>query len=182
MDGGLSLQELHALLADRPAHRRPRVRAGPHPRGAAEHYSVMSTVDIAALPIDRLAEDDAHLWKRVTNSGLDSQVGVMETWGFRYHAALTWIKPYSRLGVYLRHQTEHLLLSTRGRLPIRFRSQSTWFYASLQDDSHEPEEQYAIIERCSPGPYFELFARRPQPGWTAVGGAIDGRDIRDVLR
>jgi N6-adenosine-specific RNA methylase IME4 len=55
-------------------------------------------------------------------------------------------------------------------------------YAPLQDHSHKPEEQYAIIERCSPGPRVELFARRPQPGWDAVGNEIDGRDIRDVLR
>lgn len=128
----------------------------------------MSTADIAALPIHRLAEDDAHLWKRVTNSGLDSQVGVMEAWGFRYHAALTWIKPYSRLGVYLRHQTEHLLFSTRGRLPIRFRSHGTWFYASLQDHSHKPEEQYAIIERCSPGHLLRAVRTPPTAG-------MDGR-------
>jgi N6-adenosine-specific RNA methylase IME4 len=151
-------------------------------RGASQHYSVMSTADIAALPVHRLAEDDAHLWMWATNSGLDGQVGVMEAWGFRYHAALTWIKPYFRLGVYLRHQTEHLLFGTRGRLPIQFRSQGTWFYAPLQDHSHKPEEQYAIIERCSPGPRVELFARRPQPGWDAIGNEIDGRDIRDVLR
>jgi len=68
--------------------------------------------------------------------------------------------PYIRLGNYLRTQTEHLLFGVRGRLPMQFRSQGTWFYAPVQEHSHKPEEQYAIIERCSPGPYLELFARR----------------------
>ena len=46
-------------------------------------------------------------------------------------------------------------------------------FAPLQDHSHKPEEQYAIIERCSPGPYLELFARRSQPGWDAWGNQIE---------
>jgi N6-adenosine-specific RNA methylase IME4 len=28
---------------------------------------------------------------------------------------------------------------------------------------------YSIIEQCSPGPFLELFARYPQPGWSAWG-------------
>jgi N6-adenosine-specific RNA methylase IME4 len=143
----------------------------------------------ASYPPRRLPDYPSGNWQRmmricgmwVTNSALDEQVGVMEAWGFEYRAALTWIKPYIRLGNYLRHQTEHLLFGTRGRLPIQFRSQGTWFYAPLQDHSHKPKEQYAIIERCSPGPRIELFARRRQPGWDAIGNEIDGRDIRDVL-
>jgi hypothetical protein len=43
----------------------------------------------------------------------------------------------------------------------------------VTDHSHKPEEQYALIERVSPGPYLELFARRRQPGWDAWGNEID---------
>ena len=46
-------------------------------------------------------------------------------------------------------------------------------FAPLQDHSHKPEEQYAVIERVSSGPYLELFARRRQPGWAAWGNQID---------
>jgi N6-adenosine-specific RNA methylase IME4 len=46
-------------------------------------------------------------------------------------------------------------------------------YAPVQNHSHKPEEQYAIIERCSPGPYLELFARRCPPGWDAWGDQVD---------
>jgi N6-adenosine-specific RNA methylase IME4 len=108
--------------------------------GASRHYAVLSTQTIATLPIHLLAEDKAHLWMWATNSALDEQIGVMEAWGFEYRAALTWIKPYFTLGQYLRHQTEHLLFGTRGRLPIQFRRQGSWFYAPLQDHSHKPEE------------------------------------------
>ena len=46
-------------------------------------------------------------------------------------------------------------------------------YAPLQDHSHKPEEQYAVIERLSDGPYLELFTRRRRPGWSAWGNEID---------
>ena len=41
------------------------------------------------------------------------------------------------------------------------------------NDWHKPEEMYPIIERVSPGPYLELFARRPQPNWDAWGNEIE---------
>jgi N6-adenosine-specific RNA methylase IME4 len=69
--------------------------------------------------------------------------------------------------------TEQLLFAVRGSAPIRFRSQPTWLFAPVQEHSHKPEEQYAIIERCSAGPYLELFARRKRPGWYSWGNEID---------
>jgi N6-adenosine-specific RNA methylase IME4 len=140
--------------------------------GAERHYPLMSLAAISALEVGGLADDDAHLWLWVTNASLHAGRSVMETWGFTYRSCLTWIKPRLGLGVYLRNQTEHLLLGTKGRAPVLFRGQGTWVYAPLQEHSHKPEEQYAIIERCSPGPYLELFARRRRPGWDAWGNEI----------
>jgi N6-adenosine-specific RNA methylase IME4 len=142
-------------------------------RGAQRHYPHMSAEAICALPVATLAAWNAHLWLWVTNSTLVVGQTVMAAWGFSYRSCLTWIKPRLGLGVYLRNQTEHVLLGVRGRAPIRFRAQGSWFYAPVQDHSHKPEEQYAIIERCSPGPYLELFARRRQPGWHVWGNEVD---------
>jgi N6-adenosine-specific RNA methylase IME4 len=142
-------------------------------RGAVQHYPLMSTAAICALPVAKLAAPDAHLWLWVTNGTLGAGQEVMTAWGFSYRSCLTWIKPRLGLGNYLRNQTEHLLLGVRGRAPIQFRAQGSWFYAPVQDHSHKPEEQYAIIERCSRGPYLELFARRPQSGWHVWGNEVD---------
>jgi N6-adenosine-specific RNA methylase IME4 len=140
--------------------------------GAQRHYPLMSLEDICALPVRQLAADAAHLWLWVTNGTLPMGREVMAAWGFSYRSCLTWIKPRYGLGMYLRNQTEHLLLGIRGRAPIQFRGQGSWFYAPVQEHSHKPEEQYAIIERCSPGPYLELFARRRQPGWDVWGNEV----------
>jgi N6-adenosine-specific RNA methylase IME4 len=140
--------------------------------GASNHYPLMPVAEIAALPVGRLAAENAHLWLWVTNADWREQITVIEAWGFSYRSCLTWIKPYFRLGGYLRNQTEHLLLGVKGKAPIQFRSQGSWFYAPSQEHSHKPEEQYAIIERCSRGPYLELFARRKRLGWDVWGNEV----------
>ena len=108
--------------------------------GAERHYSLMSLERIKALPVEDLAANDAHLWLWVTNATLREGYDVMESWGFTPRSPLTWIKPRFTLGVYLRNATEHLILGTRGKAPVKFKSQPTWMFAPLQDHSHKPEE------------------------------------------
>ena len=67
---------------------------------------------------------------------------------------------------------EHIILGTRGKAPVKFKAQINWGIFPVQDHSHKPEEVYDIIERVSPGPYLELFARRSRPGWDAWGNEI----------
>ena len=55
---------------------------------------------------------------------------------------------------------------------MKFRRQGTWIYAPVQEHSHKPEEQYAVIERLSDGPYLELFTRRRHPSWFAWGNEV----------
>lgn len=143
--------------------------------GAEQHYKLMTLDRIKALPVDELAAENAHLWLWVTNATLRDGYDVIEAWGFTPRSPLTWIKPRITLGVYLRNATEHLILGTKGRAPVKFKSQPTWMFAPLQEHSHKPEEQYAVIDRVSgtDGPRLELFARRRQPGWDVWGNEID---------
>ena len=142
-------------------------------RGAIQHYNLMSLERIKAMPVADLATTDAHLWLWVTNATLRQGYDVADAWGFTVRSPLTWVKFRLGLGNYLRNSTEHLLFATRGTAPVQFRSQPTWIQAPVQDHSHKPEEQYALIERISPGPYLELFARRHQPGWDSWGNQIE---------
>lgn len=149
-------------------------------KGADRHYALMTMRRIKAMPISDLAEDNAHLWLWVTNSTLREGFEVAEAWGFTVRSPLTWIKFRLGTGVYLRNSTEHLLFATRGKAPVKFRSQPTWISAPVQDHSHKPEEIFPIIERVSDGPYLELFARRQPPSaadWRVWGNQIDS-DIR----
>ena len=147
-----------------------------------KHYRTMSLARIKALPVGALAARDAHLWLWTTNALLPRAYEVAEAWGFTVRSPLTWVK--FRLGLggryQLRNATEQLLFCTRGKAPLGSRSQPTWFNAPVTEHSRKPAEQFAIIERVSPGPYLELFARRRpesnQP-WAVWGDQVDS-DIR----
>lgn len=175
--GGSQSQKFRTVLADPPWDIN---QAGI--RGASRHYPLMTLERIKAMPISDLAEPDAHLWLWVTNSVLREGYEVAEAWGFTVRSPLTWIKFRMGMGHYLRNATEHLLFATRGDAPVNFRSQPTWINAPVQDHSHKPEEQFALIERVSPGPYLELFARRRPPStaaWSVWGNDVDS-DIRII--
>jgi len=141
--------------------------------GAKNHYNLMTVDQIKTMPIADLAEDDAHLWLWFTSNTWRQAHDVAEAWGFTPRSIFTWVKPRFTLGNWLRNSTEWMIFATRGKLPVKFKGQGTWGFFPLQDHSHKPEEQFAIIERVSPGPYLELFARRNQPGWDAWGNEID---------
>ena len=42
-----------------------------------------------------------------------------------------------------------------------------------REHSRKPDEQYEIIEACSPGPFLELFARGDRANWSAWGNQAD---------
>lgn len=141
--------------------------------GAQRHYQLMPLDEIKAMPVSELCADDAHCWLWVTNATLRYGYEVLEAWGFTPRSILTWCKPRFNLGNYLRNATEHLLLGTRGNAPVNFKGQPTWMFAPLQEHSHKPEEQFAVIERISNPPYLELFARRGRAGWDIWGTEVD---------
>ena len=53
------------------------------------------------------------------------------------------------------------------------RRQVNFLATRKREHSRKPDEQYAIIEACSPGPYLELFARGTRAGWTSWGNQAD---------
>jgi len=141
--------------------------------GAINHYNLMSLERIKAMPVADFAEDNSHCWLWCTAGTLEHGYDVLRKWGFTPRSIFVWIKPRLALGNFLRNGAEFVLFGTKGKAPIQFKAQMNWGFFPVQDHSHKPEEQYAIIERCSPGPYLELFARRQQPGWDVWGNEID---------
>jgi N6-adenosine-specific RNA methylase IME4 len=141
-------------------------------------YKTMATTDIAALPVAGLMAAESHCYLWVPNALLAEGLQVLENWGFTYKANLVWAKrrkdggPDGRgVGFYFRNTTELVLFGTKGKLRTLApaRSQVNIIETRKREHSRKPDEQYPIIETCSPGPYLELFARYPQPGWQAWG-------------
>ena len=75
-------------------------------------------------------------------------------------------------GFYFRNVTEVLLFGVRGKNARTLqpgRSMANIIVSRKGAHSVKPEEQFDVIESCSPGPYMELFARRPRMGWHQWG-------------
>jgi N6-adenosine-specific RNA methylase IME4 len=146
-------------------------------------YETMSIEEICALPVDRVARDRAHLYLWVPNALLPWGLQAMQAWGFEYKTNLIWHKvrkdggPDGRgVGFYFRNVTEMLLFGIRGknnRTLAPGRRQVNFLATRKQEHSRKPDEQYAIIESCSEGPYLELFARGRRDGWTSWGAQAD---------
>ncbi len=135
-----------------------------------EHYSVMDTAAICALPVSDLAATNAHCYVWVTCSGLADGLAVMAAWGFTYKTCLTWVKHGTLgLGAYFRTQTEHVLFGVRGSLGTNANDQRSYFDAPKTGHSKKPPLFADIVERSSPGPYLELFCREPRFGWDSWG-------------
>jgi N6-adenosine-specific RNA methylase IME4 len=115
------------------------------------HYPVMKLKDICALRVDKLAANDAHLWLWITNSNFFEAMDVMDAWGFSYRSCLTWIKASVRARN-LSPQPDRALVARhtrQGTNPVPIPRELV--LRPVQSHSHKPEEQYAIIEHCSPG-------------------------------
>jgi N6-adenosine-specific RNA methylase IME4 len=78
-------------------------------------YPTMPLEDIKAMPVREIADENAILWLWTTNAHLRVAFDVVVAWGFEYKTLLTWMKDRMGTGEWLRGQTEHCLLGTRGK-------------------------------------------------------------------
>lgn len=146
-------------------------------------YDTLTVEEICALPVERALQDTAHLYLWVPNALLPEGLQVLKAWGFDYKSNLIWHKvrkdggPDGRgVGFYFRNVTEIILFGVRGKNARTLkpgRTQVNFLATRKREHSRKPDEQYDIIERCSMGPYLEMFARGNRPGWTCWGNQAE---------
>ena len=76
------------------------------------------------------------------------------------------------VGFYFRNVTEILLFGVKGeknRTLDPARSQVNLIRTMKREHSRKPDEMVALIEKCSPGPFLEMFARGDREGWDMWG-------------
>ncbi len=179
-------KKFRTILADPPwqFNNRTGKMAPEHKR--LSRYQTLSLREISEIPVQVAADQPAHLYLWVPNALLNEGLEVMRSWGFTYKTNIIWHKvrkdggPDGRgVGFYFRNTTEIVLFGIRG--PLRTlkpgRTQVNIIRSQKQEHSRKPDELYKIIEECSPGPYFELFARGKRIGWHVWGNQADNYDI-----
>jgi N6-adenosine-specific RNA methylase IME4 len=142
-------------------------------------YGTMELKDICALPVGDFVQPTAHLYLWVPNALLPDGLEVMRSWGFSYKSNIIWHKVRKDggsdgrgVGFYFRNVTEILLFGVRGKNARTLqpgRSQVNLLATRKREHSRKPDEQYRLIEECSPGPFLELFARGRRDGWSVWG-------------
>lgn len=170
------------LVADPPWPFKDRL-PGPN-RGAARNYPLLSVEDICRFPLPTMHPDSVLLLWRVAAMP-QAALDVVRMWGFRPKSELIWLKKTATggrwfgMGRTLRAEHEVCLLATKGRPEVLNHSTRSTFVTDLEGlsaevgrHSEKPERFYEIVEALFEGPYAELFARKPRPGWSCFGNEI----------
>lgn len=187
--------KFESILADPPwPYNSPRAIVGNAGRGAQDgkakqiiqtdvlaHYNTMSLDEIMLLPVKDIVADNAHLYLWTTNSFIVEAHEVAKSWGFIPKTILTWVKVHKKdyarasmkTGWWYRSATEHILFAVRGKLRLRGEASPTAFLLPRLPHSVKPDFFYELIEKQSPAPRLELFARNRRDGWDAWGDQID---------
>src|ERR1700758_2799149 len=179
----LGSQRFATILADPPWQFTNRTgKIAPEHRRLSR-YETMTLGEIAALRVGEITAQRAHLYLWCPNALLPDGMAVMHAWGFNYKTSIVWHKIRKDggsdgrgVGFYFRNVTELILFGVRGknaRTHAPGRRQVNLLATRKREHSRKPDEQYTLIEACSPAPYLELFARGTHKGWTTWGNQAD---------
>lgn len=146
----------------------------------------MEIADLCALQVP--SATDAHLYLWFTNTFAVEAHQIAEAWGFRPMTILTWVKtrvadglPSMKMGYYFRGATEHVLFAVKGSLRLQTREAlPTAYLWPRLPHSVKPDAFYTLVERASPGPYLELFARKNRAGWAAWGNECESIQLENA--
>jgi N6-adenosine-specific RNA methylase IME4 len=153
-------------------------------RGADRHYDLLRSEDIPSVvmgcPYWNDVASSAHLYLWATNNFLPDALQVMSQLGFTYKTNVVWVKQRIGLGQYFRGRHELCLFGVRGDA-YSVRTSDRTIASVVQADrgihSKKPEEFMRMVQRRSQGPYLELFARSPRPGWVTWGDEVPAAPI-----
>lgn len=136
------------------------------------HYQTMSVEEIERLPVPSMKQ--SHLWLWVLSQHIDWGYRVARAWGFEPLQTITWCKPGLGAGRF-QCNTEHVLLCRKGiRQGNPFgMTGGTWFQWPRGEHSEKPNDFFSLVERVSPGPYLEMFARKQRLGWAVWGNEVE---------
>ena len=176
-------RQFGTILADPPWQFQNRTDKVAPEHKRLSRYGTMTLEEIKELPVAPVAAGSAHLYLWVPNALLPEGLEVMRAWGFQYKSNLVWHKIRKDggsdgrgVGFYFRNVTELILFGVRGKNARTLqpgRTQVNYLSSRKREHSRKPDEQYDIIEACSPGPFLELFARGDRKNWVGWGNQAD---------
>lgn len=148
------------------------------PRMGGYTYQPMTLDEIQAIPVAELAGDNCILFLWGTWPKLPQVIRMIGAWDFEYVTGFPWVKttrdgrPVYGIGHWVAGCSEYVLIGRRGKVSPPSTDNYLGLVGPAFEHSRKPDDVHDLAETL-PGPYLELFARRPRPGWTVFGDAID---------
>lgn len=156
-------------------------------------YPLMAPGEIAELPVREWASPQSFLWLWATNSRsgatkrpiLIHAFELMEHWGFRYYAMLTWCKAAgpTPFGPY-QMATEQCLFGFMGKADFKGipmgKFKTHFLTPQPKVHSEKPEVLYQHIANSFPGPRLDVFSRRRHHGFDSWGNEAQS-EIQEML-
>ena len=151
-------------------------------------YPTMTVEEIAGLSVP--SAEQAHLYLWALAQHCDWAFTCARAWGFEPAILWTWRKPGVGTGRFLCN-TEHVLVARKGnRQGNPFggggrhapATRGTCFDWPRGRHSEKPAEFYTLVERLSPAPRLEMFARAARAGWDVWGDEVESNVDIGVAR
>ena len=139
----------------------------PDGRRAANPYPEMSLEEIGNINLP--ASDDCILWLWTTHKFMRHSFDLLDKWGFRDVAIVTWIKNRMGLGSWLRSQSEFCIMAVKGSPKVNLTNQTTIVYGAMREHSRKPDEFYEFVDGLCTGYKLDYFSREKRDGWVVFG-------------
>ena len=143
----------------------------PNGRRAANPYPEMSLDEIKAINLP--ASKNCILWLWTTHKFMRNSFEILDTWGFREVAIVTWVKDRMGLGSWLRSQSEFCIMAVKGSPKINLTNQTTIINGALREHSRKPDEFYKFVDGLCVGYKLDWFSRQQRDGWVSFGNDTD---------
>lgn len=177
----IDAQPYRTVVADPPWQPKMAITNGGAPKASPQlRYDTLSVPEIIALR-PRLA-DQAHVYIWGVTQHVDWSYEVARAWDAEPIILLTWKKPGVGTGRF-QCNTEHVLVARKGdRIGNPFgqggrhapATNGTLFEWPRGRHSAKPQEFFDLVERLSPSPRLEMYARGPREGWAVWGNQSNG--------
>jgi len=139
----------------------------PAGRRAANPYPEMSLEEIREIELN--PADDCILWLWTTHKFMRYSFELLDYWGFRDVAILTWVKDRMGLGQWLRSQSEFCIMAVKGSPVVKLTNQTTVIYGPMREHSRKPDEFYMMVQELTIGRKQDYFSRENREGFISFG-------------
>lgn len=153
---------------------------------ALQQYATMKVSELKAMPVRSKAAEDCVLLFWATWPQLKNAMEIIDEWGFDFVTGMPWVKCTKSeedlwgdwhmkaqygVGFWVRGCSEPILIARRGK-PALPPGDFIGLISPNIMHSRKPDNIYEFAESM-PGPYLEMFARRPRAGWDQFGNEVE---------